>query len=269
MTDHEYEDLRKKILKLSRIDLGDYKSQQMRRRLEGFIARKRAGCVTAYCHDIEEDCSELRELLDFMAINVTEFFRDQVLFRHLIGSVLPQLLQNNARLNIWSAGCSAGHEPYSMAMIMQHFFPGHPYRILATDLDKGALERAINGGPYPTREVRNVSVELLERFFVQRDSAYHVADRVRSTVHFKLHNLLADPYETGFDLILCRNVTIYFNDEAKTRIYQAFHRSLKDSGVLFIGGSEVILGRDCGFASTRPCFYQKGPGLVTAGPRKT
>jgi len=270
MTDHEYEVLSGKILRLARIDLRDYKSQQMRRRLEGFVARKQASSVTDYCHIIEEDRSKLRELLDFMAINVTEFFRDQEMFRHLIDGVLPQLLKRTTRLNIWSAGCSAGHESYSLAMAMQHRFPGRSFRILGTDLDKAALERALNGGPYSAHEVRNVSKEILESSFVPDGNAYRVTDRVRAMVQFKLHNLLADPYDTGFDLILCRNVTIYFNDEAKARVYRGFQRSLRDTGVLFIGGSEVILGGECGFVSTRPCFYQKDSMLMTAcGTRRT
>ena len=261
MNDQEYSYLKSQILKLTNLNIDSYKSQQMRRRLEGFVARSAAPDVISYCRLLERDQSRRRELIDFLAINVSEFFRDAHLFQYLKVAVLPELLRNNRRLNIWSSACSCGQEPYSVAIILEELcHADQKYRILATDIDESALERARNGGPYPPAEVKNIDQRLLNRFFVQTPEGYRVADRLRSRVEFRRHDLLRESYERGFDLILCRNVIIYFSDQVRDSLYQRFHQSLKAGGVLFIGGSEVILRpRDLGFNILCPSFYQKLP----------
>jgi len=264
MNDQEYSYLKSQILKLTNLNIDSYKSQQMRRRLEGFVARSAAPDVISYCRLLARDQSRRRELIDFLAINVSEFFRDAHLFQYLRTAVLPELLRNNHRLNIWSAASSCGQEPYSLAIILEELprTEGR-YRILATDIDESALERARNGGPYPPAEVRNIDQRLLKRFFIQTEEGYRIVDRIRSRVEFRRHDLLRESCERSFDLIICRNVIIYFSDQVRNNLYQRFHQSLKVGGVLFIGGSEVILRpSEFGFGILCPSFYQKLPASV-------
>lgn len=258
MEDSEFGLLKSKFLKLTGIDLDSYKSQQMRRRLGMFYSHSGASDITDFCQNLEKDRGALAKLMDFMTINVTEFFRDTVLFDRLRTSIIPELLANNTKLNIWSAGCSLGAEPYTIAIILENLFPFHNHRILATDLDEQALKQAKAGGPFRDADVRGVRPDFLRRFFRSENGAYWVTDKIRQRVEFHRQNLLTERFERGFDLIVCRNVTIYFTDEAKTNLNQRFFQSLKENGVLFIGGTEVMLDvTSLGFESLKSSFYRK------------
>ena len=258
MDDQEYQYLKRKIMKLTNIDLDSYKSQQMRRRLNMFFAHTGAKNVVDYGHMLEQDQGMLRELRNFLTINVSEFFRDSSPFEQLRTLILPQLLRNNPRLNIWSAGCSHGEEPYSVAMILESVSPHHNHRILATDVDEGALKQARAGGPYSPAEVKNAPSTLLRKYFTSSNEGYMVIDKIRQRVGFRQQNLLCDEFEKGFDLIICRNVTIYFTDETKRELNKKFYHSLKDGGVLFTGGTEVMLDvASVGFKGLGASFYQK------------
>ena len=258
MDDNEYGYIKKKVLDLTKIDLDSYKEQQMRRRLTGLMERAGAEDASSYFGRIEKDRRMLDELRDFLTINVSEFFRDKQQFERLQSIVLPEALQNNPRLNIWSAGCSNGSEPYTLAIILAEISPGRQHRILATDIDTTILGRAKAGGPYTAADVKNVSRNLLAKHFKESEGNYWVIDSIREKVEFRQHNLLSDPYEDNLDLIICRNVVIYFTNEAKNKINQRFCQSLKDQGVLFIGGSEIIFEAPAmRLESFLPSFYRK------------
>lgn len=256
MDDQEFAYLKKKIRQYTRMDLDGYKSQQVRRRLEGYI-RRFSGSVQEYAARLEKDTSLCHQLVDYLAINVSEFFRDSHYFTYLKADVLPELRKAKARLNIWSAACSCGQEPYTLAMILEEM-GNTAYRILATDIDLSALESARKGGPYTEQDVRNIDSHLRKKYLVYRDGAYWVHESLRRHITFKVHNVQSDPFERGFDLILCRNAIIYFSDVVRDKIYRDFHSSLNSSGVLFIGGSEAILHPDkMGFKTLRSPFYIK------------
>lgn len=258
MTDQEFQYLKKKILKLTNIDLEHYKSQQMRRRLDMFVSHSGAKDTVDYCHLLEKETEKLKALQTFLTINVSEFFRDWSPFEQLKISVLPLLLKNSPRLNIWSAGCSHGAEPYSIAMILESISPGVAHRILGTDIDEGALKQARTGGPYHPAEVKNVPPNYLRRYFTSSNGNYAISDKIKQTIEFKQHNLLRDQFEKDFDLIICRNVTIYFTDETKKKLNQKFYQSLKNGGVLLIGATEVIFDiTSIGFKGLKTSFYQK------------
>ncbi len=258
MNDQEYSYLKIMVAKLIKLDLDAYKSQQMRRRLDGFIARSNSSSVAEYCRMLEQDREQQNKLQNFLPINVSEFFRDQPQFRRLKDLVLTKLLRRNSRLNIWSAACSCGQEPYTIAIMLEELCPHHNHRILATDIDGQALEQARSGGPYPPAEIRNVDKQLLQRFFVKAEDGCRVVDRIKRAVEFRQQDLLRNVFERGFDLVVCRNVVIYFCDEAKNKLYEKFYHSLKEDGVLFTGGTEVILQTGAlGFAQLCPSFYRK------------
>jgi chemotaxis protein methyltransferase CheR len=257
MNDQDYEFLKSKIYKLTNIDINCYKSQQMRRRLEAYLVKNNFPTVSAFCSMLEKNQDKQRDLLDYMAINVSEFFRDSSRFEILSKTIFPQLLENHRRLNIWSAACSCGQEPYTLAMILDQLNPG-PHRILATDIDQSALTQARNGGPYLPYEVRNVEKKYLDKYFSKNESGYWVKDEIKKKIIFQRHNLLSDPFEINYDLIVCRNVIIYFSEIVRDNLYKKFQGSLRMGGVLFLGGSEVVLRpAEQGFSMINPAFYRR------------
>lgn len=262
MEDQEYTYFKEQIRKLTGIDLDDYKSAQMRRRLEGFLTRIPGTGVVPYCKLLERDPEALQRLKDFLTINVSEFFRDAEQFKILKDSVLPELRRNSstATLNVWSAGCSIGAEPYTLAMILEENWSQGNYRILATDLDQQVLAKAKAGGPYTEAEIKNVPKDLRQKYMTQSGENYQTADSLKRKITFRQQNMLKDKFDRGFDLIVCRNVVIYFTDEAKSLLNQGFRDSLKDNGVLFIGATETLLdAQNLGFKRLHASFYSKTP----------
>jgi len=244
----------------TRILLSQYKSDQMRRRI-ATLAEK-AGCASfdAYAQRMEKDTSTLAEFLDRMTINVTELLRNPNRFEELTSAILPPLLARRpgAPLSIWSAGCSYGAEAYTLAMLLHEMTPGVPHKIKGTDLDLAVLTKAER--PYfNSMDMVNISPARREAHFHELCGSYEPKSHLRSKVSFSPHDLLAGVYpKNEYDLILCRNVVIYFTDDAKERIYRGFFSALRPGGVLFVGGTERLSDhRAIGFELLRPFFYRK------------
>ncbi|MGQ9677400.1 MAG: CheR family methyltransferase [Chloroflexota bacterium] len=257
-SDIQYSVFRRKVKGLIGIDLEDYRSGQLMRRLQAIMARAGAADLIAYGRMLEQDAQQLKEFSDYLTINVSEFFRDPDRFAYLKDKVLPELIAGRRRLNVWSAGCANGAEPYTLAILLEELSPGCAHRVLATDIDDRSLLKARLGADYREQDVRNLPISLLKKYFIRQGSRYEVVHSIRRRPIFKKHNLLSDPFEEGFDLILCRNVVIYFTVEAKDRVFQGFSSSLKPGGVLFVGATEVI--QNCGRISleaVRPSFYRR------------
>ena len=261
MTDEEYNYLKEQILRVTGVDLESYKSQQMRRRLDGFLNRFPGSGVGPYCALLQKDPEAQQRLKDFLTINVSEFFRDNEQFQVLKTKILPELVSKSpSSIKIWSAGCSIGAEPYSVAMILDEINPKCDYRILATDLDQTILAQAKAGGPYKEADLKNVNKLQLTKYFTRTDQKYAVVDKLKAKIDFRQQNLLKSNYPKGFDLIICRNVVIYFTDDAKREIYQGFYNSLKHNGILFIGGTETLLdAQELGFKRLVTSFYARAP----------
>jgi chemotaxis protein methyltransferase CheR len=268
MTDEEYTYLKRQILKLIQIDLDCYKSQQMRRRLTFFIEKTNNLDIRSYCQLLAQDSTQLNKLRDFLTINVTEFFRDEWAFKEMKTNVLPDLVSRN-KLKIWSAGCSDGGEPFSIAILLKELYITHIPTILATDIDEISLLKASSGGPYSSDSIRNIPKELLAKYFSFTDNKYWLKDSIKGMVKFKRHNLLLDTFEHGFDLICCRNVTIYFTQETKNRLNQQFADALNDDGILFIGATEFMINpQDVGLTKLGSCFYRKIKTSVSVNPHE-
>lgn len=252
-SDSGYAFLQRKVKQHTGIDLTMYKDRQMVRRLNGYLQRHNLASFYALGRLIEQDSEALQDLRDFLTINVTEFFRNPGSFESLKRQVLPELAQTASPLRIWSAGTSNGAEAYSLAILLAELGLGSPHRILATDIDHGALEQA-RAGVYGPMHMKEVSEARRRTFFdAVGDDLWRVRPEIAARVIFRQHDLLHDPYPKPTHLILCRNVVIYFTDEAKERIYLGFARSLVPGGYLLVGGTESIL---------RPARF----GLETAGP---
>lgn len=260
MNDTEWSLTKQRIAELLDLDLDAYKESQMRRRLENLIQRRQSGDVKAYFARVKADAESFAELRDLVTINVSEFFRNPLQFEALKSVVFPALLKESPRLSIWSAGCSFGPEPYSFAMILDELegIRAGNHRILATDLDQEVLKRAMNGGPYTADEVRGIAPERLSKYFQKTGDRYQVKETLRRRITFRRQNLLKDRFDKGFDLISCRNVTIYFSSETKVELYGKFHDSLKPNGVFFIGGTEALLGAEAnGWGRYQGNFYRR------------
>lgn len=239
------------------IDLSLYKEAQMKRRLTSLYEKKGYKSFTEFLYALEKDRNLMNEFLDRMTINVSEFYRNGKRWEVLKNKIFPILLQSNKRLKIWSAACSTGEEPYSIAMVLSHHVPLSQVQILATDIDENVLQKA-KLALYPERSIQEVPQDVLNRYFKKEGQYFLVKDDIKKTVTFKKHNLLNDPYESNFDLIVCRNVMIYFTEEAKDQIYKKFSDSLRPGGVLFVGSTEQIFNpARYNFEAVETFFYQK------------
>lgn len=253
----QYQGFIRNIKQKTGIDLSLYKEAQMKRRLTSLYERKGYKDFGDFYQAIHNDKEILNEFLDRMTINVSEFYRNKERWDVLEKTIYPRLLKNTKKLKIWSAACSTGEEPYSLAMVLTSHVPLREISIDATDLDEGAIERA-KVGLYGKNSVKNVPNKVLNQYFVNDGMHYQVTDDIKKTVTFKQHNLLSDRYQTGYDLIVCRNVMIYFTEEAKDQIYMGFAKSLKPGGILFVGSTEQIFNPEkYGLESIETFFYQK------------
>jgi chemotaxis protein methyltransferase CheR len=206
--------------------------------------------VDDYLGLMDGDAEELQALLNEVTIQETHFFRNPPQFRALRKHVLPQLLRRAAtgsrRIRVWSAGCSTGEEPYSVAMLLRELLPlteGWDIKVIATDVSTRALAAA-RAGRYGSRALLAAPPDDVARWFVKSDDEYVVRPEVRELVEFRHHNLVAQPVPFGkdepIDLLLCRNVTIYFSRETTRRLMAQFHEALAEGGYLFLGHSETL-----------------------------
>jgi len=268
MEEAVYEKIKVHVKKLLNIDLNQYKSEQMQRRLDSWLVRSGLATWEDYHRKLAADTNELSKFRDYLTINVSEFFRDQDRWNTLRTKVIPTLLKESFQkpeigsrgmLRIWSAGCSNGSEPYSLSIMLDELSPGKNHFILATDLDRTILAKARARGPYTAEDTRNVSAEQRPKYFDAGGPPWFVKENISKKVTFREHNLLMDKFDTGFDLIVCRNVIIYFTLEAKATLYQRFHDSLRPGGILFLGGTEIIpRPSEIGFLNMGGSYYQKG-----------
>lgn len=220
------------------INLNAYKPEQLNRRIGSLMSRIGISSLEEYKRILSNDKEQRERFLDFITINVTEFFRNPELFFELQG-VLKDYSKNNFNLKIWSAACSIGCEPYSIAMIIKEIAPNIRVNIIATDIDKNILKRAEKGEYLPI-EMKNVNEFYKSKYFNRVNDRFSIDSKIRAMVTFKKHDLIVDSYESGFDLIVCRNVIIYFKNEVKQEIFKKFSNSLKKDGLLFVGATESI-----------------------------
>ena len=253
----EFGVFKNKVLATFRLDLNSYKEKQLKRRLDSYLSRLKLNNYGALYNQLATDRRSYEKFLDYLTINVSEFFRDPQRFAELQNNYLPQLAASRNRLKIWSAACSNGSEPYSIAIILEESGLSGRSKIIATDIDKQILHKA-EAGRYSREGLKNVSTERLKRYFSQVEQVYAINENIKQNVTFRHHNLLSGDCEQGFDMIVCRNVTIYFTKEAQDGMYKMFNRSLNPGGILFIGGSEMIFNyRELEFEKLSTCFYQK------------
>jgi Methylase of chemotaxis methyl-accepting proteins len=239
------------------INLSAYKSNQLHRRLLSLMARLGIETVEDYISLLKKDADQRQKFLDFITINVTEFFRNPEIFEDLKNKIQSELLPNNKNLKVWSAACSIGAEPYSLAMILDDISPLGKHKIVATDIDNTILEKA-KKGEYLAGDIKNVKKDYMSKYFTINDEKYYVNSKIKAMVSFKKHDLILQQYDNDYDLIVCRNVVIYFTQEVKNEIYKKFSNSLKKGGLLFVGATESIYNyKEYGFEKASTFIYKK------------
>ena len=255
---YDYEYFKKEILALTTIDLNSYKEKQMKRRIDTLIDKHQISGYDNYVKGLKTDKVLFDEFINYITINVSEFYRNPEQWKFLDEQIIPELIQKFGRnLKIWSAACSTGDEPYSLVMALSRHIPLNQIKIYATDLDKQVMAKA-KVGLYPEKSIAAVPDDFKKKYFTQVGPSYKISDEIKARVEFKEHNLLKDAYPTDCDLIVCRNVLIYFTEEAKDEVYRKFCKSLKNGGILFIGSTEQIIAhKDVGFDRKSSFFYIK------------
>lgn len=243
MEDQDFLLFIKKVKDYTSIDLAQYKEAQMKRRLTTLRMKKGYNSFAAFFDAMTKDKELFYEFLDRMTINVSEFWRNPNRWEVLGALVFPEMLRKSRKLKCWSAACSTGEEPYTLAMILSELNALQDSLVLATDIDEGALEKA-KKAVYADRSVRDVPAGYLKKYYRQENLTYHIADSLKKSIRFQKQNLLTDTFDTQFDLIVCRNVMIYFTEEAKHLLYQKFANALKPGGLLFVGkdGANIFSG---------------------------
>ncbi len=252
-----YEGFKKDIYNFTGLDLSLYKEKQMKRRLESRINRLGKKSYKEFFELLKTDKEAFDDFMNYLTINVSEFFRNPEQWEKLEKVIFPQLIKESPNLKIWSAACSTGEEPYSMVMLLTRFFPLSKIKILAADIDDEAMRKA-KVGLYKEKSLDNIPKDLREKYFEKIGNSYKISDEIKKCVEFKKMNLLADKYPSGFDMIVCRNVMIYFTDEAKDEMYTKFSASLRNGGLLFVGSTEQIISPSkYNFTSEETFFYKK------------
>ena len=254
--DLDYSVFVRRVAEKTGIDLGSYKRKQMERRLRSLAQGYGTSSLLEFYDLLERDAEVLDQFRRRMTINVSELFRNPDKFEELRRNMLPGLLRTARRPKVWSAGCSHGAEAYSVAILLRELGAAEAW-ILGTDIDEDMLARA-REGRFSEADMKNVSPLRRRRFFRQDGRWHSVRPELRHMVQFRHHDLLRDRCDKGFHLILCRNVVIYFTEEAKDRLYPRLYESLAPGGVLFTGSTERISrAQRLGFESLSGFFYRR------------
>lgn len=256
MAVYDYAYLKKEVYALTKIDLNAYKEAQMKRRIDALIAKHKISGYENFVKALKQDRALFEAFVNYLTINVSEFYRNPEQWRVLDKEVFPDLIKRFGKnLKIWSAACSTGDEPYSLVMALSEHLPLNNIKIIATDIDKQVIEKA-KVGLYNEKSIAAVPEHLKKKYFTKVGSSYRISDEIKARVEFKESNLLKDPYPTGCHLIVCRNVLIYFTEEAKDDVFRKFRKSLVNDGVLFIGSTEQIMNyRDMNYGRLNSFFY--------------
>lgn len=270
-TDSDYYRLSELAHKYAGINFMEAKRELVYGRLQKRVRSHNMKSFKQYCDYLEADQSsdEMRHFINAITTNVTSFFRENHHFEYLYNVIFPEIVLENEEvskrtLRIWSAGCSSGKEPYSIAMVLRECIPdidSWDARILATDLDSDILSVA-KQGVYPADQIDGISPERRKRWFKRGQGAnantVRIDSAVRDLVHFKQLNLIDDwPMKGVFDCVFYRNVAIYFARESQIQIVDRIANHLKTGGYLIVGHSESLFGVTKRFESIGHTIYRK------------
>lgn len=267
LSDDDFYKLRDIIYNEAGIKLGDVKKILMQSRLIKRLRDLRLENFTEYYEYLINNFEDEKiNFINSITTNKTDFFRENDHFEYMKSKILPDFEKKNEReLRIWSAGCSTGEEPYTVAITLFEYFNGKvppEFLILATDIDTQVLEKA-QDGKYASDHLADVDPKYLKNYFMhesnEKGEFYRVKDQLKKVIYFRRLNLLQDEYpmKKKFDIIFCRNVIIYFDRETQKKLFDKYHKYLKDDGYLLIGHSENITSITDKFTLAGRTIYRK------------
>jgi chemotaxis protein methyltransferase CheR len=263
VTPLDYDFLRKLLKERSGLDLSADKQYLVESRLMPLARKAGLGGIPELVQRMKGGAEPLtKEVVEAMTTNETFFFRDKVPFEHLRDTILPALLRSRASrrsLRIWSAACSTGQEPYSIAMCLKEKaaqLSGWRIEIVGTDLSQEVLEKS-RAGIYSQFEVqRGLPIQLLVKYFAQIGELWQLNSELRGMVQYRQLNLLQDFSSLGkFDVVFCRNVLIYFDQDTKINVFDRLAKVIEPDGMLMLGAAESVVGITNAF---RPCPDKRG-----------
>ena len=252
MLDTHFEQYRNLIYNESGIHFTATNRSILESRLKERLREKGLASVEEYYATISRDQGELKSFLDSITTNLTRFFRNEAHFEALQHHVIPELMQikkatGNTTIKIWSAGCSTGEEPYTVAMLLNEILPpGWNFEIVASDLSLKCLMYAKEGF-YKDSQTAGIPDAYLKKYFDKVDGGYKIHSNLMSKIRFDYHNLKNDSGLKGMDVVFCRNVIIYFDDTAQAAVINRFWDAMASKSFLFIGHSESLFGMDTKF----------------------
>lgn len=257
----------------SGINLNAEKRIMLEGRLKRRMTSLKLDSYSEYCKYLfagDRDPNEITQLIDAVSTNKTDFFREKEHFEVLLAKVLPALAARNGTVRemvLWSAGCSSGEEPYTLAIVLTEYARLHPafrFRILATDISTSVLEKA-QRAVFTAEVVNPVPPELRRRFFLRskdrKSNLLRVVPELRQKIEFRHLNLMEDfALPEPADVIFCRNVIIYFDRPTQERLFRKFARQLVNGGYVFVGHSESLHHMDVPLVPVAPAVYRKADG---------
>lgn len=265
LNDTEFELFRKKIYDESGITFSTTNRSILDSRLKERLREKQFSSVDEYYKLISTNKEEMKLLLDSVTTNLTRFFRNQPHFDAFINYIIPHVIEHKKQrgetvIKIWSAGCSTGEEPYTIAMILKEILPPpYTFEILASDISLKSLMVGKQGF-YPESRVVGIPENYLSSYFIKNEGGYQVCSDLMKCVRFDYHNLKNDSGLRNLDVVFCRNVLIYFDEAAQAAAVNRFWDSMAPKSYLFIGHSESLFGMKTQFEFLKTdwaCLYQK------------
>jgi chemotaxis protein methyltransferase CheR len=240
-----FQKVKRMITESAGLNTSGYRDEYLKRRFEIRLKATGANTYAKYIIYLRKNPDEFSKLLNDLTINYTTFFRDGDVYVQLEKSILPKLFQSKNPVRIWSAGCASGEEPYSLSILINKVLEktrsSHEVTIFASDIDKDALSKA-KRGEYLERHLSTLERPLIDKYFTKQGDLYRVNDSVRRIIHFEQFDLMKPTLHQSLDLILCRNVMIYFSKEGQQKIHMHFFNALREGGYLITGKSEILSG---------------------------
>ena len=264
-SDQDFEFIRKIVYRLSRISLGPRKKTMVMSRISKRLRALNIGTLREYCDFLRKPTGkkELSSLVDVISTNHTYFFREAGHFDHLTKRILPEAGKSERPFKLWSAACSSGEEPYSLAMILMEqarLSGGFCWEMTASDISTVILEKA-KAANYPESALSKVPADLRKRYFVpaKEKDLHHFVDAVQRHIRFHHLNLFEVPvgFPKEFDLIVCRNVMIYFDRPTREELVAMMSARLVPGGTLYVGHSESLSGIKHSLKMVAPAIYEK------------
>jgi chemotaxis protein methyltransferase CheR len=254
----DYTTLCEGVRRLVGVDLLQYKRGQMERRIRTFATKQGVDDLGAYLKVLQGDRSKVDEFLDRVTINVSQLWRNPEQWDLLAKTVLPELAAESPRISAWSAGCSYGAEAYTLAAVASAAVPRTRVSIRGTDIDRRMVERA-RRGEFSAEDARTAPKAELRRWFEPTGTGWRGKAELRRLLQFEVGDLLVGRVpRAAYDLVLCRNTVIYFNEEVRDALHARLADSLRPGGVLLIGSTErVSRPQDAGLKPTHPFVYRK------------